>query len=91
MYYLLCLAKHFCSYRKIYLHEATLVNFKESQKAVSEMGNVFEEYAEERLLETAINMLKEDFSIDTILKIIPSVSRDQILALEEQIKMQAAI
>ena len=55
------------------------------------MGNVFEEYAEERLLETAINMLKEDFSIDTILKIIPSVSRDQILALEEQIKMQAAI
>ena len=55
------------------------------------MGNVFEEYAEERLLETAINMLKEDFSIDTILKIMPSVSRDQILALEEQIKMQTAI
>ena len=60
------------------------------------MGNVFDEYAEayhkehikETLLETAANMLKANFSIDTISKVMPSLSMEQLTALEEQLKLQ---
>ena len=65
--------------------------FKESNKGVTVMGNVFDEYAEEKLLETAANMLKANFSIDTISKVMPSLSIEQLTALEEQLKLQTAM
>jgi len=69
--------------------------FKESHKGVSEMANVFDEYAEERtaekLQEAAINMLEKNISVEDILDIIPSLTKETVLLLQEQLKMQAVV
>lgn len=69
--------------------------FKESHKGVNEMANVFDEYAEERIMEkdkvTAMNMLEKNISVEDILDIIPSLTKETILQLQEQLKMQAVV
>ena len=59
------------------------------------MANVFDEYAEERtaekLQEAAINMLEKNISVEDILDIIPSLIKETVLLLQEQLKMQAVV
>lgn len=59
------------------------------------MANVFDEYAEERtaekLQEAAINMLEKNISVEDILDIIPSLTKETVLLLQEQLKMQAVV
>ena len=63
--------------------------FKESQKGVNEMGNVFEEYHNERmneeLLATAEKMLHEGLSLETIARILPSLSTETLSQLQKAI------
>ncbi|MBQ2014236.1 MAG: hypothetical protein II242_03550, partial [Peptococcaceae bacterium] len=63
--------------------------FKESQKGVNEMGNVFEEYHNERmneeLLAAAEKMLHEGLSLETIARILPSLSTETLLQLQKAI------
>jgi hypothetical protein len=74
--------------------------FKEEQKGVAAMTNVFEEYAEERAKErvkeaqkefherekiTALKLLKKGMSIETIAEVLPSLSLDFIKQLKQQL------
>ena len=73
----------------------TVLHYKESYEGVTEMANVFDEYAEERtaekLQEAAINMLEKNISVEDILDIIPSLTKETVLLLQEQLKMQAVV
>jgi hypothetical protein len=63
--------------------------FKEEQKGVAAMTNVFEEYAEERVKETAketaLKLLRKGISIETIAEVLPSLSLDFIKQLKQQL------
>ncbi len=63
--------------------------FKEEQEGLKIMGNVFDEYAAQKVKEsetkTAINFLKEGVSAEIIAKALPSLSLDFIKQLKQQL------
>ncbi|MBR6755680.1 MAG: PD-(D/E)XK nuclease family transposase [Peptococcaceae bacterium] len=77
-----------------------VVYYKETNKGVDNMSSVFEEYAEkyaEKYVEkakeekdytTAINMLKENASIEFIAKVIPTLSLEKIKELKENLEKE---
>ncbi len=65
--------------------------FKRTNKGVTEMASVFDEYADERDKETAVNLLKENMSIEFILRVLPSLSEEEILKLKDSLSLQTAI
>jgi hypothetical protein len=60
--------------------------FKESQKGVSDMCQVVEDYATEKAIQIAINLLKNGASIDLVADSIPSLTRDYIVELSQKIE-----
>lgn len=63
--------------------------FKESQKGVSDMCKLVEDYASEKIqqrdIQTASKLIKNGVSIDIIADSIPSLTRDFILELSQKI------
>ncbi len=55
------------------------------------MASVFDEYADERDRETAMNFLKNGASIEMVAKCMPSLSEEEILKLKESLMLQTAI
>ncbi len=68
-----------------------VMQYKTTNKGVEEMSSVFDEYAEEKLLEAAVNLLKKGISADIIAETFPSLSRESILELKEQLEAKVAI
>ncbi len=65
--------------------------FKHTNKGVTEMASVFDEYADERDKETATNLLRNGVSVELIVKSMPSLSEEEILKLKDSLALQTAI
>ena len=63
--------------------------FKESKEGVTSMSSVFEEYAQEREKAAAVRLLKEGATIEFVVKILPSLSIDEVKQLEQDVLAQA--
>ena len=69
--------------------------FKESHKGVSEMANVFDEYAEEKIMEkdkiTITKLLKNGVSVELLANSFTSLSKECIQELKDRLEMEAVV
>ncbi len=54
------------------------------------MTGVFDEYADERLYEAALKLLKEGVPIELVVKAMPSLSLETLYKLKEQLNPVSA-